>query len=61
LAVGGMPEKIVTSYQSLFDENFNEEMASSNCSTSVGILEKIEKGLNEASISGKQNSYNFEF
>lgn len=47
-----MPEKIVTSYQSLFDENLNEEAALNNCSTSVGHLEKIEKDLNEASISG---------
>ncbi|KAJ3684339.1 hypothetical protein LUZ61_013503 [Rhynchospora tenuis] len=54
LAVGGMPEKIVTSYQSLFDENLSEEAALNNCSTSVGLLEKIEKDLNEASISGNQ-------
>ncbi|XP_078180845.1 uncharacterized protein LOC144574694 [Carex rostrata] len=54
LAVGGMPEKIVMSYQSLFDENLNEEAALNNCSTSVGHLEKIEKDLNEASISGNQ-------
>lgn len=54
LAVGGMPEKIVTSYQPLFDENLNEEAALNNCSTSVGHLEKIEKDLNEASISGNQ-------
>ncbi|XP_072993773.1 uncharacterized protein [Typha latifolia] len=54
LAVGGMPEKIVTAYQSVLDDHFNEDTALNKCKNSVSLLEKMEKDVNDACMHGNQ-------
>ncbi|KAG2555625.1 hypothetical protein PVAP13_8NG016103 [Panicum virgatum] len=49
LTVGGMPEKIVTAYQSVLDQHFDEEAALNKCKSTVGVLERINKDINDAS------------
>ncbi|XP_042420731.1 actin cytoskeleton-regulatory complex protein pan1-like isoform X2 [Zingiber officinale] len=48
LAVGEMPEKIVTAYQSVLDEHSSEDTALSKCKDAVQVLEKMEKGIDVA-------------
>ncbi|KAK9170617.1 hypothetical protein Syun_002757 [Stephania yunnanensis] len=43
LAIGGLPEKIVTAFQSVHDEHFKEDTALSKCKAAVQHVEKIEK------------------
>ncbi|CAD6258526.1 unnamed protein product [Miscanthus lutarioriparius] len=54
LTVGGMPEKIVSAYQSVLDQHFDEDTALNKCKTTVGLLERINKDINDASINGNQ-------
>nr|CAD1817387.1 unnamed protein product [Ananas comosus var. bracteatus] len=54
LAVGGMPEKIVTAYQSVLDEHFNEDTALNKCKDSIQLLGKMEKDVNDACFQGNQ-------
>ncbi|KAG2555624.1 hypothetical protein PVAP13_8NG016103 [Panicum virgatum] len=54
LTVGGMPEKIVTAYQSVLDQHFDEEAALNKCKSTVGVLERINKDINDASTNGNQ-------
>ena len=48
-----MPEKIVTAYQSVLDDHFNEDTALNKCKNSVSLLEKMEKDVNDACMHGK--------
>ncbi|WOL17107.1 hypothetical protein Cni_G25896 [Canna indica] len=52
LAVGEMPEKIVSAYQSVLDEHSNEDTALSKCKETVQLLEKMEKDIDVASKQG---------
>ncbi|XP_042428013.1 actin cytoskeleton-regulatory complex protein pan1-like isoform X1 [Zingiber officinale] len=54
LAVGEMPEKIVTAYQSVLDEHSSEDTALSKCKDAVQVLEKMEKGIDVAGKQGHQ-------
>lgn len=48
-----MPEKIVTAYQSVLDQHFDEDTALNKCKNTVGVLDRINKDINDASINGK--------
>ena len=48
-----MPEKIVSAYQSVLDQHFDEDTALNKCKTTVGLLERINKDINDARINGK--------
>ena len=52
LALGEMPEKIVTAYQSVLDDRSNEDTALSNCKISVQVLEKMEKDVDVSCTQG---------
>lgn len=54
LTVGGMPEKIVTAYQPVLDQHFDEDTALNKCMGTVGILEKINRDIEDASTKGDQ-------
>jgi regulator of Ty1 transposition protein 103 len=47
-----MPEKIVSAYQSVLDQYFDEDTALNKCKSTVGLLERINKDINDASING---------
>jgi regulator of Ty1 transposition protein 103 len=48
-----MPEKIVTTFQSVLDKHFDEDTALNKCKSTVGVLEKINKDVNDACHHGK--------
>ena len=48
-----MPEKIVTAYQSVLDQSFDEDAALNKCKTAVSVLEKMDKDVDEACTNGK--------
>ncbi|KAK8936054.1 hypothetical protein KSP39_PZI014049 [Platanthera zijinensis] len=52
LAVGGMPEKIVSAYQAVLDEHFDEDTALNKCKTAVRALTNIGKEVNDAYAHG---------
>ncbi|PUZ62814.1 hypothetical protein GQ55_3G016800 [Panicum hallii var. hallii] len=54
LTVGGMPEKIVTAYQSVLDQHFDEDTALNKCKSTVCVLERINKDIDDASTNGNQ-------
>ncbi|KAI3437035.1 hypothetical protein J3R85_005765 [Psidium guajava] len=54
LAVGGLPEKILTAYQSVLDEHFTEEAALDKYSAAATQLEKIEEDAESNSTQGSQ-------
>ncbi|XP_066355569.1 UPF0400 protein C337.03-like [Miscanthus floridulus] len=54
LTVGGMPEKIVTAYQAVLDQHFDEDTALNKCKSTVSVLEKIKKNIDDASTKGDQ-------
>ncbi|KAG9458505.1 hypothetical protein H6P81_003013 [Aristolochia fimbriata] len=54
MAVGGMPEKIVTAFQSVHDEHFNEDTTLNKCRVAVRRVEKIEKDVDDACTHGNQ-------
>ncbi|KAJ8763211.1 hypothetical protein K2173_025596 [Erythroxylum novogranatense] len=45
LAAGGLPEKILTSFQSVLDEDLNEEAALNKCHTAVSRVGKIRERM----------------
>jgi regulator of Ty1 transposition protein 103 len=51
-----MPEKIVTAYQSVFDQHFDEDAALNKCKSTVSVLEKLKKDIEDASTKGKDLS-----
>ncbi|XP_008786746.2 regulation of nuclear pre-mRNA domain-containing protein 1A-like [Phoenix dactylifera] len=54
LAVGGMPEKVVTAYQAILDEHFNEDTALNKCKAAAYLVETMEKDVNDACAQGNQ-------
>ncbi|KAK9290414.1 hypothetical protein L1049_008583 [Liquidambar formosana] len=54
LAVGGMPEKVLTAFQSVHDEYCNEETALNKCKTAVNHVGKIEDAVENTSTLGNQ-------
>jgi regulator of Ty1 transposition protein 103 len=48
-----MPEKIVTAYQSVLDQHFDEDTALNKCKSTLGVLERINKDIDDASTNGK--------
>ncbi|CAK9322826.1 unnamed protein product [Citrullus colocynthis] len=54
LAVGGVPEKILTAFQSVLDEHLNEDAALNNCSSATHHLNQIEEDLNASLAQGTQ-------
>ncbi|KAH0465307.1 hypothetical protein IEQ34_005410 [Dendrobium chrysotoxum] len=55
LAVGGMPERIVTAYQAVLDEHFDEDTALNKCKSAVCALENMEKEVNDVYAQGSQH------
>ncbi|KAL4325641.1 hypothetical protein GQ457_11G006210 [Hibiscus cannabinus] len=55
LAVGGLPEKILTGYQSVLDDNSNEDTALNKCTVAVQNLVKIEEDVRSSLAQGNQN------
>lgn len=53
LAIGGLPEKILTAFQTVFDDHSNEETAFNMCNTAVHHLSKIGEDVDSASNQGK--------
>ncbi|KAK1316917.1 hypothetical protein QJS10_CPA05g00668 [Acorus calamus] len=56
LIVGSMPEKIVTAFQSVHDEHFNEDTALNKCKTAVRRVAKMEKDVDDTCAQGNQGS-----
>ncbi|KAG5556108.1 hypothetical protein RHGRI_006659 [Rhododendron griersonianum] len=54
LAVGGMPEKILTAFQSAHDENVTEETALNKCKAAASLVGKMEKEVEITSAQGNQ-------
>ncbi|CAN0830042.1 Regulation of nuclear pre-mRNA domain-containing protein 1B [Linum grandiflorum] len=54
LAVGGTPEKILTAFQCVLDDNRTEEDALDKSSTAVSHLGKIREDIENTSIAGNQ-------
>ncbi|VAH92892.1 unnamed protein product [Triticum turgidum subsp. durum] len=52
LTVSGMPEKIATAYQSVVDQYFDEDAALNKCKTTVNVLEKMDKDVDNACTHG---------
>ncbi|XP_042488863.1 uncharacterized protein LOC122069002 isoform X3 [Macadamia integrifolia] len=59
LAVGGMPAKIVTAFQAVHDEHFNEDTALNKCKAAVRCVEKMEKDVDNGCIQGNQQGPTF--
>ncbi|XP_042379161.1 regulation of nuclear pre-mRNA domain-containing protein 1B-like isoform X1 [Zingiber officinale] len=59
LALGEMPEKIVTAYQSVFDEYSNEDTALSKCNDAAQVLERVEKNIDIVTKQGDQQGPTF--
>ncbi|KAK6942099.1 CID domain, partial [Dillenia turbinata] len=55
LAVGGMPEKIVSAFQSVLDEHFNEETALNKCRDAVDYIIKMEKDVESILVQGNEH------
>ncbi|PSS15776.1 Regulation of nuclear pre-mRNA domain-containing protein [Actinidia chinensis var. chinensis] len=55
LGVGGMPEKIVTAFQSVHDENTTEEAALNKCEAAASLVGKMEKDVH-TSAQGNQDA-----
>ncbi|GLT52891.1 hypothetical protein SLA2020_262010 [Shorea laevis] len=54
LAVGGLPEKILTAFQSVLDEHPTEEAALSKCNATLRHVGKIEEDVESTLIRGNQ-------
>jgi regulator of Ty1 transposition protein 103 len=53
VTVGGIPEKIVTAYQSVLDKHFDEDIALNKCKSTISGLEKVNKDVDNACNHGK--------
>ncbi|XP_022982898.1 regulation of nuclear pre-mRNA domain-containing protein 1A-like isoform X1 [Cucurbita maxima] len=54
LAVGGVPERILTAFQSVLDEHLTEDAALNDCSSATHHLNQIEEDLNASLAQGTQ-------
>lgn len=57
LAVGDMPEKILTAFQLAHDENVPEETALNKCKAAASLVGKMEKEVEITSAQGKNYAY----
>ncbi|KAK8628184.1 hypothetical protein V6N13_063894 [Hibiscus sabdariffa] len=55
LAVGGRPEKILTAYQSVLDDNPNEDTVLNKCNAAVKNLSKLGENVESSLAQGNQN------
>lgn len=60
MAVGGLPEKILTAFQSVLDEHSTEEAMLSKCIASVRHVGKIEEDVESNLIQGKSSTLVFD-
>lgn len=51
-----MPEKLVTAFQSVYDEHLKEDAALRKCKEAAHHIGKVERDVNDASIHGKMKS-----
>lgn len=58
LAVGDLPEKIITAFQVVHDENTNEKAALNKCKDALSHFKEMEKDIANISSHGK-NSISF--
>ena len=49
----------MTAYQSVLDQHFDEDTALNKCKSTVGVLERINKDINDASTNGKDISCSY--
>ncbi|KAL5546892.1 hypothetical protein UlMin_006579 [Ulmus minor] len=59
LAVGGLPEKIITAFQSVLDEHQKEEVALNKCSTVLQHVGKLEEDIESVLIQGNHQGSEF--
>ncbi|KAK8589904.1 hypothetical protein V6N13_088709 [Hibiscus sabdariffa] len=55
LAVGGLPEKILTAYQSVLEDNPNEDTVLNQCNAAVQNLSKLGENVESSLAQGNQN------
>ncbi|KAK8593993.1 hypothetical protein V6N13_042470 [Hibiscus sabdariffa] len=55
LAVGGLPERILTAYQSVLDDNPNEDTVLNKCNAAVQNLSKLGENIESSLAQGNQN------
>ncbi|XVF56749.1 hypothetical protein PTKIN_Ptkin06aG0145000 [Pterospermum kingtungense] len=55
LAVGGLPEKILTAYQSVLEDNPKEDTSLNKCNAAVHHLSKIGEDIESSLAQGNQN------
>ncbi|XP_012492427.1 uncharacterized protein LOC105804378 [Gossypium raimondii] len=55
LAVGGLPEKILTAYQSVLEDNPSEDTVLNKCNAAVQNLSKLEENAESCLAQGNQN------
>ncbi|XVE62447.1 hypothetical protein DITRI_Ditri06bG0118800 [Diplodiscus trichospermus] len=55
LAVGGLPEKILTAFQSVLEDNPNEDTALNKCNAAVQHLHNIREDVESSLAQGNQN------
>lgn len=60
MAVGGLPEKILTAFQSVLDEHSTEEAALSKCNATVHHVGKIEEDVECTLTQGKSSAVGFD-
>ena len=60
MAVGGLPEKILSAFQSVLDEHPTEEAALSKCNAAVCHVGKIEEDVESNLIQGKTSAMGFD-
>ena len=54
LAVGGLPEKILTAFQPILDQHLNEEASLNNCSAAVREVGKVVEDVENTLAQGKR-------
>ena len=60
LAVGGLPEKILTAYQSVLEDNPNENTALNKCNAAVQHLIKIGEDVESSLAQGMSSAMGFD-
>ncbi|CAN6443164.1 unnamed protein product [Victoria cruziana] len=60
LAIGGTPEKIVSAFQSVHDDHFNEDTALNKCKAAIRRVGKMEKDVDDARSHGNQQESTLE-
>lgn len=59
LAVGGLPEKILTAFQSVLDQHLAEEATLNNCNDAVHHVGRIEEDVESSLTQGKGSTVGF--